>query len=265
MVDAGLRRNRFAPISHGFLGRDGASAAAIVAEGRAQLAAYPLVQWHDGAATSAARHDDGFAVALADGGTAHGARLVLATGVVDELPAIAGLAERWGTSVFHCAYCHAYELGNGHIGVIATSPLALHHALMLPDWGRVTLFLNGAFTPDTHQRAALALRGVAIEAQHVGALADHATVVLLDGRRVETAGLFTLSRTRMASPLAQQLGCAFEDGHLGPFIRVDEAKQTTVAGVFACGDAARASASVALAVGDGALAGAAAHRSLIFG
>src|SRR5690606_12588321 len=97
---------------------------------------------------------------------------------------IEGLAERWGRAVFHCPYCHGYELGLGRIGVLARNAHAMHHALMLPEWGRVTLFLDGAFTPDEGQRQALQARQVAIEATRVRRLVEHATVELEDGRRL---------------------------------------------------------------------------------
>ncbi len=148
VVDAGQRRNRYARHSHGFLGQDGREAAAIVADARVQLLKYPTVRWLEGTATQAARTEQGFRVALQDGSAFQALRLVLATGVVDELPPIPGLAERWGSSAFHCPYCHGYELMQGAIGVLATGPMSMHHAMMLPDWGQVTLFLNGAFEPD---------------------------------------------------------------------------------------------------------------------
>lgn len=266
VVDAGQRRNRFVDSSHGFLGQDGRAPSDIVGEARAQLLAYAHVSWHDALATSARRRGEGlegFEVDLG-GATLQGRRLVLATGVVDELPAVEGLAERWGRTVFHCPYCHGYELGEGAIGVLASSPLAMHHALMLPDWGPTTLFLNGAFEPDAAQREALAGRGVTVEAVPVARLAEAATVELVDGRRMALAGLFTATRTRMASPLAEQLGCAFDEGPTGPWLR-RVMMETTVAGVFACGDAAAAFGNVATAVGDGAMTGAATHRSLIPG
>ena len=80
-------------------------------------------------------------------------RLVLATGVIDHLPEVPGLAERWGRHVFHCPYCHGYELNQGRLGALAVSPLSMHVALMLPDWGQATLFLNGAFEPPLRVRA----------------------------------------------------------------------------------------------------------------
>jgi thioredoxin reductase len=267
VVDAGIRRNRFAGSSHGFLTQDGTSAAQIAAKGRSQLLAYESVEWLSGEATRAEAADGGFRVAIeAAGREETGRRLVLALGVKDHLPDIPGLEERWGRSVFHCPYCHGYELDRGRIGVLAVSPQSLHHAMMLPDWGPTTFFLNGAFTPDAEQAEQLRRRGVAVVEGVVDRLeGDGATLVMRDGRVFALDGLFTLSRTSIASPIAGQLGCAFDDGPTGPVIRTDPIKATTVPGVFACGDAARMAGSVSLAVGDGALAGMAAHQSLIFG
>lgn len=265
VIDAGNRRNGFAEHSHGFLGQDGRSPAVIVQEAREQLLAYPTVQWMVQSAVSAETLGNGFAVTTADGMQHSGRRLILAGGVTDELPAIAGLQERWGRSVFHCPYCHGYELGGGPIGVLAASPLAMHHAMMLPDWGPTTLLLNGAFTPDDDQLAQLQRRGVRVEQEAVVAVAgERADITLASGRVIEFAGLFTQPRTRMASTLPEELGCAFEDGPLGRFIKVDAMRETSVPGVFACGDASVAAGNVAIAVGDGARTGGAVHHSLIF-
>jgi len=135
---------------------------------------------------------------------------------------------------------------------------------MLPDWGETTLFLNEAFVPDDGQLAQLRKRGVALERAPISRISDHATVELRDGRAVVLDGLFTVTRISSKDPLADQLGCDFEHGPTGPVVKTDGMKQTTVPGVFACGDVARMAGNVALAVGDGAMAGAAAHRSLMF-
>lgn len=265
VIDDGRRRNRFAGTSHGFLGQDGRAPGAIAADARTQLMAYPTVEWIDGRASRGTRTEAGFSITTESGNSYDAKRLILATGVVDGLPNIAGLAERWGRSVFHCPYCHGYELQNGLIGVLAVSPLSMHQALMLPDWGSTTLFLNGAFVPDGEQLAQLGRRGVVIESAPVEKIGgDRADVILTDGRVIQLDGLFTMPRTSMASPLAEQFGCAFEQGPLGSFLQTNAVKETTVPGVFACGDAARAAGSVALAVGDGALTGTAAHQSLMF-
>jgi thioredoxin reductase len=264
VIDAGRRRNRFAATSHGFLGQDGRAPGDIIADARKQLLAYPTVEWVDGEAETASGTAGEFSVTTG-GDTLAARRLILATGVSDELPGIPGLAERWGKSVFHCPYCHGYELDRGEVGVLAVSPMSMHHALMLPDWGRTTFFLNGAFDPDEQQLVELKRRGVLVEAEPIERISgERADIVLRDGRVVRLAGLFTATRTRPSSPLGEQLGCALEDGPLGPFIRTDGFKETSVPGVFASGDAGRAMGSVAFAVADGAMSGASTHQSLMF-
>ena len=263
MIDAGQRRNRFAATSHGFLGQDGQAPDVIAAEGRSQLMEYPTVTWVQDSVVQAVAEQGGFSVRTDCNGAFKAKRLILATGVVDELPAIDGLQERWGTRVFHCPYCHGYELDQGRIGVLATSPLAMHHALMLPDWGTTTLFTNGVFTPDAEQQAQLDRRGVCVESTRVTRISgERADLELADGRVIALDGVFTMSRTRI-SPLAEQLGCELADGPTGAYVHTNETRQTSVAGVFACGDTALAAGSVALAVGEGVRAGVGAHFSLI--
>ncbi|ABR62383.1 FAD-binding protein [Sinorhizobium medicae] len=264
VVDSGARRNRFADTSHGFLSRDGEAPAVIAAHGREQLMAYPNVRFVEGMADTVSRGGANLIVSI-QGEKIAARRLILATGVIDELPSLPGLQERWGRAVFHCPYCHGYELGQGRIGVLATGENSFHQAMMLPDWGPTTLFANDVFEPDAAQAAMLEARGVEIERQKVVALdGPKATLVLEGGRTVSLEGLFVASRTRMASGLPAALGCAFEEGPLGPFIRTNEAKETSVEGVYACGDAARSAGSVSHAVGDGVTAAVAAHKSLIF-
>lgn len=265
IIDAGQRRNRFADHSHGFLGRDGHNPAAIVSEAREQLLAYPTVKWVAQTAIHARADQEGYVITVGSGDEFTTRRIILATGVQDEFPAIPGLSKLWGKRVFHCPYCHGYELDGGKVGVLASSPLAIHQALLLPDWGPTTLFLNQVFEPDAEQLASLSRRGVMVEAEPVVSVAEEqADVTLASGRIIKLAGLFIQPRTRISSPLSAQLGCEFEAGPTGEFIKVNAMRETNVPGVFACGDAAVGAGNVAIAVGDGARTGAAAHQSLIF-
>lgn len=265
VIDAGQRRNRFATHSHGFLGQDGRDPSMIASEARDQLLAYPTVKWVSQTVIQASTSSSGFMVNVESGEQFTARRLVLATGVVDKLPDVPGVLERWGQRVFHCPYCHGYELDGGHIGVLAASPLAIHHALMLPDWGPTTLLLNGVFEPDADQLTSLAARGVTVIDEPVLSVSgEQADVTLASGQVIKFAGLFTQPKTYMSSPLAVQLGCEFEAGPTGEFIKVDAMRETSVKGVFACGDAAIAAGNVAIAVGEGARTGGAAHQSLIF-
>lgn len=264
VVDAGKRRNRFASHSHGFLGQDGKAPGEIVAEARRQIERYQTIEWAEGRVTDAEGSFGDFVVEIDGRRRESATRLILAMGVTDALPDITGLKERWGSSVFHCPYCHGYELDQGEIGVIAASPMAIHHALMLPDWGETTFFTNGIFMPDEDQAALLSARGVRVEKDRIAEIAGHADVVLSDGRSIALAGLFTQPKLRITSDWIGKLGCSVEEGPMGSSIVTDAMKQTTVRGIFACGDVARPAGSVALAVGDGAMAGAAAHRSILF-
>ena len=264
VIDANRRRNRYAHRSHGFLTQDGSEAAAIAADGRAQLQAYPTVAWANDTAIGAVADGDGFRITLGDGGSVSGQRLVLATGVVDTLPPVDGLQERWGKSVFHCPYCHGYELDQGEIGVIAAVPMSIHQAQLLPEWGTVTFLLNEAIELDAAAREELVARGVRIEETPIARIEGHADVVLADARRLSFAGLFTASLNAPSTPIAQTLGCALMETPMGTQLQTSDAKETSVEGVFACGDVARMPHSVSLAVADGAWAGAQIHRTLVW-
>ena len=265
VIDLGLRRNRFAAHSNGFLGQDGKAPGRIIEDARAQVLAYPNVTFVEGEAVSATGANDHFSVELADGSLHHGRRLILATGVADILPDVPGLSDRWGDSVFMCPYCDGYELNEAPVGVLATGEHSMHQALLLTEWGQTTFFLNNAFTPDTEQSAALVARGVTIEATPVRSIeGERADVHLADGRVISVAGLFTAGRMVMASPLAEQLGCAFEDGPLGAWVKTDDMRATSIPGVYAAGDNVRLTGNVAFSVSDGAMAAAASHRSLVF-
>jgi thioredoxin reductase len=264
IIDAGQPRNRNAKVAHGFLGREGLAPADIASQARDELLRYPTLTWLAGKALrgAAVEGSGAFQINTEEGQTVRADRLILAHGVSDDLPEIEGIGERWGRSVFHCPYCHGYEVFEGRIGVIGCAKDGgAAQALLLSDWGQITLFRSRASAQiDAAQRVRLEESGVVIESTHVRAVEDTSTVVLADGRRVGVDALFISPHSRLSSDLAEQLGCELKDGGC---ITTDSAKQTTVPGVFACGDAARMAGSIALAVGEGALAGVAVHHSLM--
>jgi len=245
VLDAGAPRNRFAAASHGFFALDGLPPFELLEQARAKLRAYPSVTFAEGFATSARADGEGFELGFDERGPLRARKLVLAHGVRDVLPEIAGLAERWGRTVLHCPYCHGYEVAGRALGVLSTSPMSAHHAALVADWGPVTLLLDGPDELDDESRVLLRRRGVTVVAGRVAALEGDAPAL-------------------SAAVLAEQLGCAFDEGMAGPVIRVDEMKQTTVPGVFAAGDAARGMHNATFASADGVMAGVAAHRALVF-
>jgi thioredoxin reductase len=269
VLDGGQRRNRFVSASHGFLGHDGASPSELAAKGKAEVVAYPTAEWRDELAIELRAISGGFSVRTATGEYL-ARRLILATGVVDELPSIAGLAERWGKSVFHCPYCDGYERARGRLGVLATSPLSMGYARLVAEWstpGQTTLFLDQRVEPSREELAELVTAGIAIEREKVVAVEGPEpgiVVRLQDGRTSVLAGLFVTPPTSLPGGFAEQLGCELEQGPTGPFFKTDESKETSVPGVFACGDAALAKSTVSFAVADGVRAGFGAHQWLVF-
>ena len=268
VVDAGSPRNRFADASHGFFGQDGAEPLAMIAGARAQVDAYPGVRMIADTVEDATGSNAAFEVALAGGGTVEGRKLVLAFGISDVLPDIRGLTERWGETVLHCPYCHGYEHGGGKLGVLWTAPMSAHQAALIADWGATTLYLNGHAMPDGDARAMLDRRGVAIEPAAIRALQGEgntlSSLLMADNRETPIEALFLAPRSRLNSPVAEQLGCALDDGPFGPVIRTDAAKLTTVTGVYAAGDIARAPHNASWAAADGVTAGISLHQSLVF-
>lgn len=268
VVDNRLPRNRFAKASHGFLGQDGSNPLAILAEAREQLSVYPTAALLQDEAVSARKDRDGFTVSMASGQTLKADKLILAFGLRDELPPIPGLRERWGQSVLHCPYCHGIEFSDRRLGVLYRTEMSVHQALIVAEWGPVTLYLDGArLEPDAARK--LAERGIAVVDGPVSALEGDgpalSAVRLESGKRVAIDALYLAPRSCLSSPLAEQLGVDVEEGAMGPVIRTDADKLTSVPGVYAAGDIARAPHSVSWAVADGVTAGTSAHRAMVFG
>jgi len=265
VIDSGLPRNRFAAHSQGVLGQDGIAGAELLRNAKAQLLDYPTVRWVNDTVSTAEPTVDGFVVGTANGDTWATRKLLLATGIADELPELPGLAERWGHSVVHCPYCHGYEIGGGAIGLLGGHEKSATMAALLADWGNVTLFAHG-MTLAPEELAALQHRGVGIEHEAVIGLEGEApalsAAVLADGRRVELRALFVTARQHMATPLVEQLGCVLEDSPVGVLVQVDPGKQTSVPGIYAAGDATLVG-NISLASAEGVRAGVSLHHALV--
>lgn len=268
VIDTRQPRNRFADASHGFLGHDGSDPQQILSTARRQVMAYPTVRMIDGEATGARVEDDGFSVVFGNGEALATRKVILAFGLRDTLPSIPGIQERWGKTVLHCPYCHGIEFSDRQLGVLYRTPMSVHQASIVAEWGPVTLYLNG-HELDAEGADVMARRGVRVEAAKVMGLEGERTalsaLVLQDGRRSAVDALYIAPESCLSSPLAEQLGAAIEDGPMGPMIRTDADKMTSVLGVYAAGDIARAPHSVSWAVADGVTAGTSAHRALVFG
>ncbi|PWE53358.1 thioredoxin reductase [Metarhizobium album] len=268
VLDTRKPRNRFARASHGFFAQDGSDPLIMLDNMRRQVETYPTLRILEEAATDARREDGRFSVNLANGETVIGINLLLAFGIRDLLPELPGLAERWGHSVLHCPYCHGYEFSGRRLGVLNMSPMSVHQACLIPEWGPTTFFLNGG-TLNAQATADLEQRGVTIETVAVEGLVGEgrnlSAIRLADGREKPLDALFIGPSYRFNSDLAERLGCATEAGPLGSMITVDEMKATNVREVYAAGDVTRMGHTVTFACADGVMAALAIHRSLVFG
>ena len=268
VVDTGRPRNRFAAASHGSLGHEGTNPLKILAAARDQFLAYRAAHIVEVAASAAHVHEDGFSVRLENDEQVEARKLVLAFGLQDNLPDIPGLQERWGKTVLNCPTFHRIGFSGRELGVLYRVPMSVHQALLVAEWGPTTLYLNGA-TLEESEAAKLALRGVTVEAARVNKLiGDGAALaaVQLEGRRPRAIDAFyILPQPCLSSPLGDQLGVDMDDGPLGPLIRTDANKMTSIPGLYAAGDIAQVSHSVSWAVADGVTAGTSAHQALVFG
>ncbi|MGQ4382525.1 NAD(P)/FAD-dependent oxidoreductase [Streptomyces sp. SAS_270] len=243
VVDAGEPRNAPAAHMQGYLSRDGMPPAAFLALGREEIARYGVELVRDRAA-EVTRTGDGFTVLLASGRTVRARRLVVATGLRDELPTVPGVAERFGRDVLHCPYCHGWEVRDQAFGVLATTPAGVHQALMVSQWSKdVTLFLHtvtaGELSGDDRRRlAAAAVTVVSGEVTELLVEDDRLTGVrLADGTSHDREVLFVAPRAVPRNGLFEQLGAKLRQTPFGTYPVVDETGLTTVPGVWAAGNA----------------------------
>jgi thioredoxin reductase len=269
VVDAGEPRN--APSAHmqGYLSRDGMSPAEFLAVGREEIARYGVELVRD--RVVAAARDEDFTVVLASGRTVRARQLVVATGLKDELPPVPGLAGRFGRDVVHCPYCHGWEVRDRPTGVLATSPLSVHQALMVTQWSKdVRLFLHqvseSELTDEDLRR--LAVAGVAVVPGEVAELVvaeDRLTGVRLADRTVhDREVLYVAPRAVPQNELLVRLGAEMRETPFGSYPVIDERGLTTVPGLWAAGNASGFAEQVVNAAGRGYRAGAAINGELLF-
>lgn len=268
VLDTGLPRNRFASHSHGLLGHDHKSPFEILAEAHQQLARYPTIKLVNARANSISGTIDNFFVHTEDGESFGARRLILSYGVTDQMPDILGFAEGWGTSIVPCPYCDGFEVASQHWGLIWSGPQSHNSVRLFRDWtDTLTLFANGHdIAPDI--RADLVRRNIPIidgritEINHHGG--HNATVRLNTGSNVMVDILFAHPRNKPSASLHESLGIAKVNTPLGIILKVDERRETNIAGIYAAGDLANhLMPSVTTASWQGAMAGIFAQQSML--
>ncbi|CAM5645434.1 NAD(P)/FAD-dependent oxidoreductase [Streptomyces coeruleorubidus] len=242
VVDAGEPRNAPAAHMQGYLSRDGMPPAEFLAVGREEIARYGVELVRD-RVVEVERGED-FAVVLAGGRTVRARRLVMATGLKDELPAVPGVAERFGRDVLHCPFCHGWEVRDQPFGVLASSPASVHQALIVSQWSKdVRFFLHTVAEEELSDEdlRRLAAAGVDVVPGEVAGLVvedDRLTGVrLADGTTHARSVLFVGPRPVPQTGLLERLGAELHETPFGAYPVVDPTGLTTVPGVWAAGNA----------------------------
>lgn len=264
VIDAGEPRNAPAAHMQGFLSRDGLPPAELLAIGRAEVTGYG-VELVDGRVAAVTAGDGSFTVELADGTALVARRLLVATGLGDELPEVPGIRERWGRDLLHCPYCHGWEVRDQPLGVIGSVPGSVQHALLVRQWSGDVTFLAHAYDLGDDERMQLRACGIEVVEGAIARLVvtdDRLTgVELADGRVVDRAAVFVRPGIRPhADGLLPSLGCELDEGG---FPVVDDTGRTSVAGVWAAGNAANPRAQVITAAGEGSAAAIALNADLL--
>lgn len=263
VVDGGQPRNAPAAGVHNFLTRDGTPPGELLAAGRAEVRGYggEIVEG------MVASIEPGFAATLADGSTVGARAVIVTTGLVDELPAIDGVRERWGRDVLHCPYCHGHEVADTALGVLGS----VHKALLVRQWSSdLTLFLDGAPDPTEQEWEQLAARGISVvDGEVAGVVVEDDRLVgvrLADGTVVARTALFVSPFFRATLPTALGVETAemeFEGVPVATHVVAGPTGRTSVPGVWAAGNVTDPMAQVVMAAAAGMRAAADVNVHLI--
>jgi thioredoxin reductase len=253
---------------HGFLTRDGIAPREFLSLAREELTRYDTIELRDVEVTDAACHGDSvFDVTLASGERVRSRKLLIATGVVDNLPAQPGFRECYGRSVFHCPYCDGWEVRDQPIAIYGRGERGLGLALELTTWSRdLVLCTDGPSEIDDEGRARLDRNDVALREAHIVRLDEQhgalTAIVFDDGERLARRALFFTTGQAQRSDLSLRLGCAFNDKGT---VRTGRYETTHLPGLYVAGDASRAVQWVIVAAAEGAEAAFAINADLTRG
>ena len=267
VVDTGQPRNAPADAVHGLLGLEGTDPAALLARGRDEVSAYGGA-FVDGEVVDAACAAHGFAVTLRDGEVIRARRLLIATGLVDELPDIPGVREQWGHGVLHCPYCHGWEVRDQRIGVLVTDPMAVHKALLFRQWSAQVVLFAGEHQLSEDERTNLRALDIPVIDGGIARLEIEDDQVC--GVRLDDGQAVAVDAVVVATPMVARVepftGLGLEPTlhPAGSYIETDAFGQTSVPGVWVAGNATDIGAQVSGAAAAGTLAAHHINTDLIY-
>jgi thioredoxin reductase len=274
VLDAGEPRNSPSSGVHGFFSRDGIPPRELLRIAREQLGAYPGVEVRSARAAAARGRDGDFEVILDEGSVVRTRKLLLATGVVDELPEKPGFKELWGRGVYHCPYCHGWEVRDRPLAVLNSGEGAAKRAAFIHNWSRdLVLLTDGPANLNEEGRRTLRALDIPVREERISRLegvpdgTDRGLrrIHFEDGSSLAREGIFYVPPQRQGSELAQMLGCEIVAmGQAAAGVKSDPTtRETTVAGVHVAGDAGNPVQSALLAAASGANAAFFVNHSLV--
>jgi thioredoxin reductase len=264
VIDGGRPCNRQTPQSHNFITQDGVPPHQITAIAKEQLLQYKTVDFVHDLAVSAEKNKNGFSISTQSGNIVTAKKLIMATGIKDLIPKIKGFAECWGISMIHCPYCHGYEFRNKKTAIMANGERAFHLASLVNNLtDDLTILTTGKANFTSEQLAKLESHQIAIIKTEIAAIEHqdgHLQKVLFsNGEKVPFDAIYAGLPFVQHSDIPASLGCELTEHG---YIKVNEFQQTTIGGVYACGDNSTRMRSVAAAVASGNLAGAMVNAEL---
>jgi thioredoxin reductase len=274
ILDAGEPRNGPSSGVHGFFSRDGIRPDELLKVGREQLEPYPSVEVRSARATGTSGETGSFEVTLDDGAVVRARKLLLATGVVDELPDKPGFEELWGRGVYHCPYCHGWEVRDRPLAVLNPGERAADRAAFIRNWSRdLVLLTDGPANLNEEERRTLRALDIPVREERIshlegepgGASGGLRRIHFEDGSSLAREGLFYVPPQRQGSELAKMLGCEIVAMGQAPAGVKSEptTRETSVAGVYVAGDAGNPVQSALLAAASGANAAFFVNHSLV--
>ena len=258
-------RNRASQAIHGLLGREGQSPSAFLEEARQELTGYKSVSCRRTRVTDLGPTEDGFAFVCADGTGGIASKVLLATGIVDELPEIVGIEPLYGISVHHCLYCDGFEYAGKPVAALGKGDKGADLAVMMKHWIADVVACSDGSEVSASAARKLKQHGIPLRSEHVAAL-EGANGVLTkikfkSGSDLDRAGLFFSTGCRQASDLSQRLGCTRDVK--GGVITDSETEKTSVPGVYVAGDVSRDVLLVSIAIAEGAKAAVAINKAFL--
>ncbi|REC41940.1 NAD(P)/FAD-dependent oxidoreductase [Chryseobacterium sp. 5_R23647] len=265
VIDSGKPCNEQTPHSHNFLTQDGKSPKEIAESAQKQVSEYETVHFHKGKAIDAKKTENSFEITTEKGEKFHSKKLIIATGIVDEIPDLKGFKESWGISLIHCPYCHGYEYKGKKTGIIANGDKAVHISSLVKNLTEdVTILTQGKANFTDEQLEKLKRNNIQIieseisELKHDNGIVE--SIIFSDQTEIKFEAVYGAFPFHQHSDIPKNLGCEFtEFGH----IKTDQFQKTNIPGVFVCGDNSSMMRSVSNAVMTGNVAGAMVNMELV--